>query len=260
MFNQRGKVLFLFIGIILGIVLGGSFVYWFFMRHEGSFLTSYISTFMRSFKQPTIVTAIETINLGTSEELKKDKQLSGFNDTVNDSLNIGKAALDSTLIIYADSIAVADINGAKDTVAVSKMGEPEGGKEHKVVEDLYLMTDKLLFTKSYVVSDPMFSNERKPIEMLDSIIGKTPERKKSPEVTYFVEFWESPINYKGYKMGRNRIIVYGIYLPDFVTLKMYDKTIYLKYLNEYYVLESSNEFRSFRVLKNSVLIAELDSI
>lgn len=260
MFQQRGKVLFLFIGIILGIILGGSFVYWFFLRHEGSYLTSYISTFMRSFRQPTLVTAIETINLGKSNVLLKENGQDGSKDRSDDSLNTEIMSMDSTFLVYADSIAVAEINSPMDTMALSKIGANGDGKETKVVEDLYLMTDKLLFTRTYTVSDPLFSKERKPIEMLDSIIGKTPERKKTPEISYFVEFWESPINYKGYKMGRNRIIVYGIYLPDFVTLKMYDKTIYLKYLNEYYVLEYSNEFRSFRTLKNSALIAELDSI
>ncbi|NLF43253.1 MAG: hypothetical protein GX587_11205 [Bacteroidales bacterium] len=215
---------------------------------------------MRSFRQPTLVTAIETINLDKSDELLKENRLNGSKEKSNDSLNIEKTSMDSTFMVYADSIAVAEINSPIDTLALSKIGANGDGRETQVVEDLYLMTDKLLFTRTYIVYDPLFSMERKPIEMLDSIIGKTPERKKTPDISYFVEFWESPINYKGYKMGRNRIIVYGIYLPDFVTLKMYDKTVYLKYLNEYYVLEYSNEFRSFRTLKNSALIAELDSI
>ena len=46
---------------------------------------------------------------------------------------------------------------------------------------------------------------------------------------FFVEFWKTPLNSKGYRMTRNRVILYG--LSDFSSITIYkvEDNFYLKY-------------------------------
>jgi len=61
-----------------------------------------------------------------------------------------------------------------------------------------------------------------------------------------VEFWVSPINYRGYKFFRNKIILFGIEEPDAVRLFRRRDNIYMQIVNNYYLLEPTEEFASYQ--------------
>ena len=71
-----------------------------------------------------------------------------------------------------------------------------------------------------------------------------------------VEFWVSPINYRGYKFFRNKIILFGIEEPDAVRLFRRKDNIYMQIVNNYYLLEPTEEFASYQ----SVLEKEFSSV
>ena len=65
-----------------------------------------------------------------------------------------------------------------------------------------------------------------------------------------VEFWISPINYKGYKYHTDKFILFGMQEPDQVRLFTFDGNLYMNYLNDYFILEPSEEYTSYQVVKN----------
>ena len=77
-----------------------------------------------------------------------------------------------------------------------------------------------------------------------------PEKEKTTSA-FIVEFWVSPINYRGYKMSKNKLILFGIEEPDAVKLYRVNEGIYMSYLKEYYKLVDSFDFLSYQKLKET---------
>jgi len=65
------------------------------------------------------------------------------------------------------------------------------------------------------------------------------------------EFWVSPVNYRGYKMLKNRLILFGIEEPDAVKLYRSNDVLYMKYGNEYFRLVNTFEFLTYQRLKEN---------
>lgn len=103
-----------------------------------------------------------------------------------------------------------------------------------------LAQDRLLHTKTIRIestSAKATSAERR----LDTLIGR-PGQPRNGQI-YFIEFWESPLNYVGYKMGKNKVILYGLRSYEMVSLAQYQGKIYLRYHNEYFPLEITNTYK-----------------
>lgn len=75
---------------------------------------------------------------------------------------------------------------------------------------------------------------------------------------FFVEFWKTPLNSKGYRMTRNRVILYG--LDDFSNLTIYkvDDNFYLKNEEQVYKLSAGTEFKPMERVSDSNLLARIN--
>jgi len=77
--------------------------------------------------------------------------------------------------------------------------------------DVVVMTNQLIVATSVSVQSRDTAKGNKKTEKMDSTIAAMSEVSESKEPqSYRLEFWKSPLNYKGYKMSRNTIIVYGL--------------------------------------------------
>lgn len=75
---------------------------------------------------------------------------------------------------------------------------------------------------------------------------------------FFVEFWKTPLNSKGYRMTRNRVILYG--LEDFSNLTIYkvDDNFYLKSEEQVYKLSAGTEFKPMERVSDTNLLARIN--
>lgn len=75
---------------------------------------------------------------------------------------------------------------------------------------------------------------------------------------FFVEFWKTPLNSKGYRMTRNRVILYG--LSDFSSITIYkvDDNYYLKNDDVVYKVSSGTEFKPMELVNDSQLLAKIN--
>jgi len=126
-------------------------------------------------------------------------------------------------------------------------------------EDIIVKQDQLLISAVLPVNQKQVQNleEKKAEESLaDEAAGKLnpsadlPVQEKT-ESTFQVEFWISPINYRGYKLTKNQLILFGIEEPDAVKLFRVNDEMYMTYLKETYKLNASSEFGSYVKLKES---------
>jgi hypothetical protein len=81
-------------------------------------------------------------------------------------------------------------------------------------------------------------------EVVDTLLQKLLDVEKPVVKQILVEYWESPINYKGYKLSRSKLIIYGI--KPLVTSVLYknEQAYYLKANNIFYELYETTDFKS----------------
>ena len=83
---------------------------------------------------------------------------------------------------------------------------------------------------------------------------------RKPKGIIKTEFWRSPLNYKGYKFDENKLVVFGLYEVSNVFIIGYNNELFIKYNKDYYLIEYTDDFKSFYPMKNETLLKELNSI
>ncbi|MBP6334576.1 MAG: hypothetical protein KA444_03815 [Bacteroidia bacterium] len=139
-------------------------------------------------------------------------------------------------------------------------------------EDLIVKKDQLLITQNLQIhfdstrvqnstkenSGQSNSLSRDAADRLNPAAGLEEHAKEAKEVSSIVvEFWVSPINYRGYKMFRNKLILFGLDEPDAVRLFREDGNLYLRYFNDYFILNHTEEFTSYHPVKNKEFSSNL---
>jgi hypothetical protein len=74
-----------------------------------------------------------------------------------------------------------------------------------------------------------------------------------------VEFWQSVVNFKGYKLNGNKLLLFDIKRDENVNLKFLDNQLYLKKNGYYYKLNGSETFETYKKETNIEIIKTLES-
>ncbi|NUM31320.1 MAG: hypothetical protein HUU47_03230 [Bacteroidetes bacterium] len=83
--------------------------------------------------------------------------------------------------------------------------------------------------------------------------------KKLTNTSIKVEYWQSVVNFKGYKLEGNNLKLFGVKPTEKISLKILDNNIYLKKNGDYYKLEQSGDFEQYTKEVNRETIKILDS-
>lgn len=154
-----------------------------------------------------------------------------------------------------DSLAVEADSSPDSSVLKTSKDETaaDTGLNKPAEDDIVVKQDQLLISATLPVEeksevkDETLSNET--VQKLNPAADLPANEKSNPNC--LVEFWVSPINYKGYKMSKNKLILFGIDEPDAVKLYRVDDALYMSYLKEFYRLNNSFDFVSYQKLKDS---------
>ncbi len=65
-----------------------------------------------------------------------------------------------------------------------------------------------------------------------------------PQMMLNVEFWKSPVNYKGYRYNTKKLIIYGMKATDITLIKV-KGVLYIKSAGQYYKIEENDSFNNF---------------
>jgi hypothetical protein len=183
-----------------------------------------IDDYLKKFNKPDIdnIKIVEqTITNSPSENKSKDESKSGKKASINtkNSPNINYNEVDALL------------------------------KE----DDIKVAQEELLSVKNIKVIDLDTRTKR------DTLTGQLAGVTSSdyPNL-FFVEFWKTPLNSKGYRMTRNRVILYG--LSDFSNITIYkvDDNFYLKDDDVVYKISSGTEFKPMELVSDSQLLARIN--
>jgi hypothetical protein len=253
----------MFVGIFIGILIAFSIVWWqgnnisewgvfkkvksFFSNIVGRHDDHDVTVINENLSKQKISSAKQKI---TDQKLKND---SAFYDSTNIN-RYDPAALDEFLARYnghlPDSLVLDSILKSQNNLDINS---------YNTASDIKVKQDKLIYAKSFSVPGiEMFAGDNPG--KLDSLLtdNKTPIQNKNKN-TLRVEFWKSPINYKGYKTGVNKLVLFGIDQFDMISFKWMNSTLFMKYMSDYYQIDKTTDFKSLVPISNPQLLSQLSS-
>jgi hypothetical protein len=134
---------------------------------------------------------------------------------------------DSTQTISSDtsSTAILDNDGNQDGIVVRK--------------------DELMGQKVF------------PVQPVSTDVADTLKKDQPGTVSLLVEFWKSPLNYRGYKYSRNKMVLFGMESADVEGIYHENNSTYLKAANVVYRMDLTNDFHQFERISDENIINSL---
>ncbi|MDP2385519.1 MAG: hypothetical protein Q8M29_04050 [Bacteroidota bacterium] len=120
-------------------------------------------------------------------------------------------------------------------------------------ENINVLKEELIGVKNINVKDIEAGSDYKSIsDSVLTVMSGISQNKKND--FFMVEFWKTPLNSKGYKMTRNRVLIYGLKENADLSMVKLEDEYYLKNNSEVYKLNYSTDFKPMeKVYEASVL-------
>jgi hypothetical protein len=154
---------------------------------------------------------------------------------------------DTVTVVVEKEVPVYNNNPTLDTTALATDSLATDST------DFLVKKDELLYTKTFKLIELKNGSSA-----IDSAMAKAADVDPTglPQ-NFSVEFWKSPINYKGYKMGRGKIVLFGIYQSNDVSLVSIGNNVFLKNQDLYFRLEPTEAFCNLNPVTDKNLLAQL---
>jgi len=242
MYNRKTAGILVFLFICISIPLGWIYIENYFTENKP------ITAAMDSLKEEEVSSKPSKTNNGN---IRKGQNIT-TQETPKDSL----ASKQDSLSLANLENTTEDANNAK--IADAKQEKSDGE------QNLVIKKDQILFSKTFSISDRNKDNgttsnaSKELVEKLNPE-AHLPEESKSAK-NMLIEFWKSPVNYKGYKLSRNKIILFGIENSDYIKLISMDENMYMALGSDYFQLEMNQDFKPLLKIRDAYLIAQLNKL
>ena len=225
--NSKIKYVYLVIGLVVGIAVGGSCVWW---------IQNYDLKIWFSFSgKKQLMQNGNELEIDTNSIDQKTKTISINNNKKND-------------VIKHD-------NPSKDSITNNSFNKTQNNdttrlKRHD--EDIVVVGDELIYSKNFKVEGVTDNNSSIYDAILDSLLIDDKSTKHLPTNIIHVEFMKSPVNYQGYKFSDHKLVLFGVYQYDFATFEYKNGSLYLNYLNHNYRIDKTDDYKKLFLVKNPV--------
>lgn len=120
-------------------------------------------------------------------------------------------------------------------------------------QNVSVVVDRLLSTK--VIKVINLSSDVNSDSLAAKIAGVNNQRSDS----YIIEFWKTPLNSKGYRFQKNKVMLYGVNDHNDLVLYQFEGRYFIKSFEVVYELASSSDFQPLMKVNNPDLLSKLDS-
>lgn len=119
---------------------------------------------------------------------------------------------------------------------------------------LNIATEELLSVKSVKVIKLGDNNAGN-----DSLVSRLANVEENISDTYYIEFWKTPLNSKGYRFSKNKVMLYGFQDYNNVVLYEMNSSYYVKCADQVYKLMYGADFRPLERVVDTDLLARINS-
>lgn len=243
-FKEKSQIFIM--GLMAGLIVAGAF---FILKLDNYFKElNFYKNIVKTFTFKSAQKNNEILSIQEKEEPKKDKKNKETKvkniPSIPDTSSINKPT--TNFVLDADTIAKFTAKDSLTNVLTASQ------------EEIVIRKDELLLTKTVEVinigASSLTQNNPK-----DSLLQKVSGIKddKAPKQLMNVELWHSPLNYKGYKMGKYKIILYGIISLDGLKIYTLENETFLKQGTTVYVLVNTSEFKPYERITDENIISKL---
>jgi len=255
------------LGIILGFFLGAGVVYWYSNRQTDSLLSynlwNYIDNLFQANEREAVYSIPENAGNEPNQTVKKvsaqgGEELTGAN---NETVFFADSLLTEGYNEQRpDSLFTEPLETIDEKLALSQPIEniEENASEDNFtsLEPVRIVKDRLVSTRAFRHPEPLPpSFQSETTRTLDSLIGNL-NRKTGLENMILVEFWLSPLNFRGYKLSHSKLILYGFEQPEALSLHSDGNTYFVKYFDNFYPVSHTLEFKPLVPLSDANLLEE----
>ena len=163
-----------------------------------------------------------------SEQVISTKKEEGDNQSKDKNKYKAKAEVKKENTILSKNISLISMNDITDSSYVNS-------ENYQVLKE-ELISVKNLYVKTLTPEEKTSSAD----SLAASLAGVTNPPK---EEFFMIEFWKTPLNSKGYKMTRSRLLIYGYPEKTDLALVKRDDNYYLRNNKMIYRLSYSSEFK-----------------
>lgn len=120
--------------------------------------------------------------------------------------------------------------------------------------------DQIISGKKFTVvrMTPDFGPTRAKASEVDDTSASELQYKEVNRRSLNVEFWKSPVGFKGYKYSSDKLILYDIDESTAIAFKELDNRLYLSLDGNYYHLEKNSTYNKFVAVTNKTLLKVLN--
>lgn len=233
----RDKLQVFFLGLMLGLLIGGGF---FILKLDNYFKEL---SFYRSSQDEH-----EEKDVKEDEKIKKSKPKKNVHEVPVAATE--RSAKDSAMTSRKESRLKNDtlVFGNDSLAPIGKIADDN---------EIVVRKDEMTAAQTIeVINLSLTANAGK--NSRDSLLQQVSGIREDVKTSMRVEFWRSPLNYRGYKMTRGKIVLYGISSADPVSVFKLDDDIYLKHLGLVYRLVFTNDFKQFEKVSDPAVLSRLN--
>lgn len=238
--SASNRSLLFLLGLVLGLLAGAGF----FIFKMDDILKSV--NILNSSKDTLIIQQQQVV---TEAETKKNKTSVKKHFGQNDS-SMSSAELLAKK--YSREVPIRRVMAEADSL----LKDTSFGATQSSPDNFIVRKDEMLGSRNFEVTN-LQSTEN--ANASDSLMEKISGIKDTKNVvaSFKVEFWQSPINYKGYKMIKNKIVLFGIGTDEVIRLFHSEDAIFMKLNQGYVKLYFTDEFKQFEKVSDASVIAKL---
>lgn len=241
MAHFKDKLLIFIMGIMLGLLIAGGF---FIFKLDDYFAE------LSFYKQLSQKLELRT-EAKSEDNANKKRETNNYANTNTYKPLMVKSSTDSTLKDTRIIISSIDSIAIKDTV------KPDLNQEDEISENsIVVKKDELLATRQVYMENLSISTSANKDSVLSKVSGIRDDKNLLKQ-RMNIEFWHSPINYKGYKMAKNKVVLFGIAEQEDIKLYHLDDSNYMKLQQGVFKLEYTNDFKQLERINDETVLARL---
>lgn len=130
--------------------------------------------------------------------------------------------------------------------------DPDYSDNYYIDDDDNLRREHILKTEVVEVKIP--ENPASKDTLLDIIDERMRLHPKESQQSIVVEKWSSPVNFRGYKFNRKKMMLYGVEKNDSIAIYYYSGKYYFEYNTRLYHLRETIKNANFETVKDSLII------
>jgi len=166
-----------------------------------------------------------------------------IHDTIVETeiVEVVKNVVETKNIILNDTIPIDSNQITIDTLLTDMTSQDSIVDTLNLDENIKILIDQKL--KSIQIPIQYISQTT---TIVDSLLKETLNIKTVDNEFILVEFWQSPINYHGYKLSKSKLIVYGLSPQHDYKIYKLDDMYFLRFLSINYQLTETENFTSYQ--------------